>query len=389
MLFVILIGSLMEILQKSGSIDAFVSYMQEKKKIVKSARSALLLSYVIGIVIFIESSITSLVAGAVGRPFCQKYSIAPAKLAFVCDSTSAPISSLLVFNGWGALLLGLISTQVESGLIHGESVSFLIDAVFYNFYAMVVLVITLIAIVFNINLGAMKHASLSHSSYKSSSLQGAALYPMLVPIVFMVGAVFFFLYFTGEGNIFKGSGSSSIFYSVISTLILMFFLYVPSQKMSIKLYIEAFFSGMKKLFFMAVVLLFAFAIGKVTNEMHTGVYLAGFVQNLLSPIYLGGVVFLLASLISFATGTSWGTFSIMIPVAVPMAVALDANVALAIGAVISGGVFGDHCSPISDTTIISSLAAECDVVEHVNTQLPYALLSAGIALIGFFIFSIS
>jgi Na+/H+ antiporter NhaC len=104
---------------------------------------------------------------------------------------------------------------------------------------------------------------------------------------------------------------------------------------------------------------------------------------------LGGVVFLLASLISFATGTSWGTFSIMIPVAVPMAVALDANVALAIGAVISGGVFGDHCSPISDTTIISSLAAECDVVEHVNTQLPYALLSAGIALIGFFIFSIS
>jgi Na+/H+ antiporter NhaC len=389
MLFVILIGSLMEILQKSGSIDAFVSYMQEKKKIVKSARSALLLSYVIGIVIFIESSITSLVAGAVGRPFCQKYSIAPAKLAFVCDSTSAPISSLLVFNGWGALLLGLISTQVESGLIHGESVSFLIDAVFYNFYAMVVLVITLIAIVFNINLGAMKYASLSHSSYKSSSLQGAALYPMLVPIVFMVGAVFFFLYFTGEGNIFKGSGSSSIFYSVISTLILMFFLYVPSQKMSIKLYIEAFFSGMKKLFFMAVVLLFAFAIGKVTNEMHTGVYLAGFVQNLLSPIYLGGVVFLLASLISFATGTSWGTFSIMIPVAVPMAVALDANVALAIGAVISGGVFGDHCSPISDTTIISSLAAECDVVEHVNTQLPYALLSAGIALIGFFIFSIS
>ena len=389
MLFVILIGSLMEILQKSGSIDAFVSYMQEKKKIVKSARSALLLSYVIGIVVFIESSITSLVAGAVGRPFCQKYSIAPAKLAFVCDSTSAPISSLLVFNGWGALLLGLISTQVESGLIHGESVSFLIDAVFYNFYAMVVLVITLIAIVFNINLGAMKYASLSHSSYKSSSLQGAALYPMLVPIVFMVGAVFFFLYFTGEGNIFKGSGSSSIFYSVISTLILMFFLYVPSQKMSIKLYIEAFFSGMKKLFFMAVVLLFAFAIGKVTNEMHTGVYLAGFVQNLLSPIYLGGVVFLLASLISFATGTSWGTFSIMIPVAVPMAVALDANVALAIGAVISGGVFGDHCSPISDTTIISSLAAECDVVEHVNTQLPYALLSAGIALIGFFIFSIS
>jgi len=102
---------------------------------------------------------------------------------------------------------------------------------------------------------------------------------------------------------------------------------------------------------------------------------------------LGAVIFLLSSLIAFSTGTSWGTFSIMIPVAVPMAVAMDANVALAIGAVISGGVFGDHCSPISDTTIISSLATDCEVVEHVKTQLPYALISGVIALCLFIVFS--
>ena len=109
--------------------------------------------------------------------------------------------------------------------------------------------------------------------------------------------------------------------------------------------------------------------------------------TVLSIYLLAGVIFLLSSLMAFATGTSWGTFSIMIPVAVPMAVGMDANVALCIGAVISGGVFGDHCSPISDTTIISSLAADCEVIEHVKTQLPYALVSGFIALVLFIILS--
>ena len=126
--------------------------MQNRVKIVKSQKSSLMLSYFIGVVIFIESSITSLIAGAVGRPFCQKYKIPQAKLAFVCDSTSAPISSLLVFNGWGALLLGLISTQISLGQIEGNAVSILIDAVIYNFYAMSALVVTFVAIYFNINI---------------------------------------------------------------------------------------------------------------------------------------------------------------------------------------------------------------------------------------------
>jgi Na+/H+ antiporter NhaC len=136
-----------------------------------------------------------------------------------------------------------------------------------------------------------------------------------------------------------------------------------------------------------MVLLLAFAIGKVTGELKTGLYLASLANESLSPYLLAAAIFLLSSVISFSTGTSWGTFSIMIPIAVPMAVGLDADVALAIGAVISGGVFGDHCSPISDTTIISSLAADCDVVEHVKTQLPYALISGVIALLGFVLFA--
>ncbi|MEA2099041.1 MAG: Na+/H+ antiporter NhaC family protein [Campylobacterota bacterium] len=132
----------------------------------------------------------------------------------------------------------------------------------------------------------------------------------------------------------------------------------------------------------------AFSIGSVTVELKTGLYLASLASENLSIYLLAGVIFLLSSLISFSTGTSWGTFSIMIPVAVPMAVGMDANIALCIGAVISGGLFGDHCSPISDTTIISSMASDCEVIKHVRTQLPYALISGSIALLLFTLFSL-
>jgi Na+/H+ antiporter NhaC len=174
---------------------------------------------------------------------------------------------------------------------------------------------------------------------------------------------------------------------MLVTLAFMFVYYVGSKNITPKVYTKTTFLGAKKLFPIAMILLFAFAIGKVTTDLGTGLYLASLADENLSIYLLGAVIFLLSSLIAFSTGTSWGTFSIMIPVAVPMAVTMDANVALAIGAVISGGVFGDHCSPISDTTIISSLATDCEVVEHVKTQLPYALISGVIALVLFIAFS--
>jgi Na+/H+ antiporter NhaC len=158
---------------------------------------------------------------------------------------------------------------------------------------------------------------------------------------------------------------------------------VGKKNMTLKTWSKTTVKGAKNLLPIAAILLFAFAIGEVTSELGTGQYLASLASENLSIYLTAAVIFLLSSLISFSTGTSWGTFSIMIPIAVPMAVAMDADVALAIGAVISGGIFGDHCSPISDTTIISSMASECEVIEHVKTQLPYALISGLIALLLF------
>lgn len=384
--FAILVGSIIALIEKSGGIGGFIDYVLHKKSLVKSPRSALLVSYTIGIVIFIESSITALIAGAVGKPLCDKYNVSHAKLAFVCDSTSAPISSLIVLNGWGALLLGLISAQITQGMISGNSINILLDSVLYNFYAMSALVVTFLAIWFNIDIGPMRYTQLPNSTTQNEKIAHKSMYLMLLPIALLISLVFLFLFITGDGNVLKGSGSSAIFYTTLSTLLFTFFYYILTKNMSVKVWGKTSFSGAMKLFPIALVLLFAFSISAVTAELKTGLYLASLANENLNIHLLAGIIFLLSALMAFSTGTSWGTFSIMIPVAVPMAVAVDADVALCIGAVISGGVFGDHCSPISDTTIISSMASDCDVVEHVRTQLPYSLISGFIALI-FFILS--
>lgn len=385
--FAILVGSIMALIEKSGGIEGFVDYMLHKTKIVKSARSALILSYIVGVIIFVESSITALISGAVGKPLCDKYKIPSAKLAFVCDSTSAPISSLIVLNGWGALLLGLIATQISLGIIEADAVSLLIDSILYNFYSMAALVVTFAAIWFNIDLGAMKNAKYIPKETDIVQSNGASMFYMLLPIILMVIFVFVFLYLTGEGNILRGSGSSSIFYTMLCTLIFTLFYFVGTKNMSFMTWGKTAYLGAKKLTPIALILLFAFGIGEITTELKTGHYLASLADENLSIYLLAGMIFLISSVISFSTGTSWGTFSIMIPVAVPMAVAMDANIALCIGAVISGGIFGDHCSPISDTTIISSMAADCEVIEHVKTQMPYALISGVISLVLFVVFS--
>ena len=193
---------------------------------------------------------------------------------------------------------------------------------------------------------------------------------------------------TGGGDLFKGSGSTSIFYTLLLTLGLMWGYYRLKNALTTSEFFDTALSGARTMTPIAMILLFAFAIGGVSSDMEVGKYLASFIGDYLPSAYLAGAIFVLAAIIAFATGTSWGTFSIMLPIAVPLAVGLDAPVALAMGAVISGGVFGDHCSPISDTTIISAMASGCSVQEHTRTQLPYALIAAVFSLVLFISFGI-
>ncbi len=375
--FVILVGSVMSLLEISGALHALIHYVSERQKWIKSPRSALVFTYLIGVLIFIESSITSLIAAGVGRPLCDRYNIPRAKLAFVCDSTSAPICSLIALNGWGALILGLIVAQLGSQ----DGISILLESLLFNFYAIAALVVTFLVIWFDLDTKAMREAVVMQES-KFVDVKAKLSY-LLAPIFVMISSVFVSLYITGEGSILKGSGSSAIFHSILATLTLMFMMY--KRDIGVKKWFFSAYKGAKSMFGIALILLLAFMIGKVTQNLHTGEYLASFAGDILNPYYLGAVIFLISSVMAFATGSSWGTFSIMIPIAIPLGLSMDVHLPLLIGAVISGGVFGDHCSPISDTTIISSVAAGCDHIEHVKTQLPYALISGFIAVVAFLI----
>lgn len=377
----------MALIERSGGVAGLVHELSVKRSLVKTKRGALMPSFIAGIIVFIESSITSLVAGAVGRPFCDRHGISRAKLAFVCDSTSAPVCSLIPLNGWGALLLGLIGGQISAGLIAGESATWLVQSIAFNFYAFLALIVTFIAIWYEIDIGPMRHATVSSPEIECEDAKGD-IGLFLWPIVWMIIGVILLMLITGNGNIFEGSGSTSIFYTLLITLFLMLGYYRLKNALTLSEFWDASLNGARSMTPIAFILLFAFAIGGVSSDMEVGRYLASFIGDYLPSEYLAGAIFVLAAVIAFATGTSWGTFSIMLPIAIPLAVGLDAPVALAIGAAISGGVFGDHCSPISDTTIISAMASGCSVEEHTRTQLPYALIAAIFSFVLFIFFGV-
>lgn len=391
LLFVIMVGSIIRLITASGGIEAFIAYVSKKR--IKSKRDTLLMGYFIGILIFLESSITALVVGTLTKPLAKCYKISHAKLAYLCDSTSSPVCSLFPFNGWGALLLGLIGVQITEGVIEGNKLSLLVYAIPLNFYALVTMLVLFIVIYTGRDFGPMKiaeeHALEDEEVCHANTIENrGSMRAMFYPIAVMLLSVPILLYLSGNGNILEGSGSSAIFYSVFVTLVFSAVYYRFTHVMSLDTYFKEMKSGAGDMVGIGVVLLLAFALGEVTVELGTGPYLASLIEGVLNPSYLAGLIFVIAALISFSTGTSWGTFSIMIPIALPMAAILDAHIPLVIAAVISGGVFGDHCSPISDTTIISSMAADCDHIEHVRTQLPYALFSGTISLVLFMVFGV-
>lgn len=407
LMFALLVGAIIKLISQAGGVSAFVSYLHRKQQRIDSPMGAQFLAYFIGIVIFIESSITVLIAGAVAKPLCDKNGVSREKLAFICDSTSAPVCSLIPFNAWGGLLLGLIVAAVNEGVIVGEGMSLLLASIVYNFYALIILVIVFVSIYFNLDFGPMKEAKavpyvaeklvidekvsldekLSIDENLSGDAEHRSVWIMLLPIMLLIALVPLSLYYTGKGDILKGSGSSSIFYATVGTLLFMYVYYLLKGYMKHKKFFSGFYEGVVDMLPIVLILLLAFAIGAIIKDLGTAVYLTEVFASSNIPLFvLPLLIFLVSALTAFSTGTSWGTFSIMMPIALGLAGTFEMNVALIIGAVVSGGIFGDHVSPISDTTIISSMATGCDHIEHVRTQLPYALIGAFVASILFLVF---
>ncbi|MEQ8952809.1 MAG: Na+/H+ antiporter NhaC family protein, partial [Gammaproteobacteria bacterium] len=395
LVFTLLVGSLIATIEKVGGVRGFI-HLLEHRAWVNSPRRAQWLAYFTGVVVFIESNITLLVAGAISRPLFDRYKIAREKLAYIIDSTSAPVCIMVPLNAWGAVVLGLLaSSNIE------DPVSVFIRAIPLNFYPIAAILFSAFVISRNLNIGPMVKAQqrtdqgqllwTNATPMVDPSILGDAQAAgegdkaryMIVPIVVMVLAMPVSLYVTGEGNMAQGSGSTSVFWAVLAAIATVWVLSFVGGRSRLDELMQVFLKGAGGLLPVATILLFALALGDVANLLGTGIYVAQIARETIPAILLLPLLFLSSSFIAFSIGSSWGTFAIMIPLAMQIAIGLDINPALFLAAVLSGSVFGDHASPISDTTVVASMASATDHIDHVRTQLPYALIAAAIATVAF------
>jgi Na+/H+ antiporter NhaC len=407
-IFSALVGALLIFIQFSRGVEGFINLLNKKLEKYENKKSGYsrvmvqILATFTGLLLFVETSISSLTVGTLYRPVFDKLKIPREKLAYIADSSSAPSSILIPFNAWGAFIMGLLLTQ---GI--DKPFSVMISSIKYNFYPLLAITLVFIVILTKKDWGAMKKAekrtketgllmdegskpmvSDAVTAFPPKEGIQAKAYNMIVPLLVMVFMMPINLIYTGwssvkESSSFldhasqaigQGSGSSSVLYAVITSLLVAMIMYFIQGIMKPKEAVDLTLKGIGELMPLALLMLLAFAIGNACKELETGIYVANATKEWLSPELLPAVVFVISSFIAFSTGTSWGTFAIMMAISIPMANIHGADITLVVAATLGGGIFGDHCSPISDTSIISSMASASDHIDHVRTQLPYALV---------------
>lgn len=371
LLFGLIVGALLELMRDSGGVSAFVQRLTNMG-LTRTPRQAGLLATITGTAVFVESSMSVLSAGVVSQRLFDKFGMSRARLAFIIDATSAPICILIMLNAWGAYVLQLIS---DYGIVNPTSV--VIATIPFNFYPLLVLALVWYTVITTKVHGPMRKAE-EAAAEKALEMTEEDVDPsraryMLAPLATLIAGMLFFMFYTGGGDFTKGSGSTSVLLSVTLATILAIILTVKDKVYTYRKSIDVVYTGMGKLIPVSMVMLLAFAIGTSCKTLGTGPFVAHLIGGFLPAILVAPLLFIAGAIISFTTGTSWGTFAILIPLGLPLGQELGLPTAFVLSAVLGGGVFGDHCSPISDTTILSSLASGCDHLEHVRTQLPYAL----------------
>jgi Na+/H+ antiporter NhaC len=419
-LFTLLIGALIALIQRAGGVEGFVnrvlSWLQKKAGDADrrgQRKRVELLAVLTGVIIFVESNISTLTVGTLYRPVTDGLNIPRSKLAYIADSTCAPICILIPLNAWGAYILGLLAEQSVDA-----PVSMLVGAVALNLYPMFAIAIVLFVIFSGRDIGEMKRAETRARETGAVLREGAVpmiageitmmetapdatprARNMILPLITLVVLMPVFLVYTGwssdgGSNAFfdiadRASGSRSVLYAVFGAILVSMALNKAQGLLGIREMVDIILKGMSGMVPLALLMVFAFALGDICNALGTGEFVAEQAKPFLSPALVPALVFIISAFIAFSTGTSWGTFAIMIAIAVPLAQGLDVNVTLAVAAALGGGVFGDHCSPTSDTSIITSMATGSDHIDHVRTQLPYALIGGALTTVVYLILGVA
>ncbi|AWL12843.1 uncharacterized protein HMF8227_02391 [Saliniradius amylolyticus] len=383
LIFSLMVGALLAYMRHSGGVTALVEKLVNRG-VAKNQRQVGLLSFFTGVVVFIESNLSVLTAGILSRGLYDKFKMSRARLAYVIDSTSAPICILILLNGWGAYVLGLVGNyQTEQ-----TAAAILIGTIPLNFYALITLAVVLFTVITGKTFGPMKE---SEQALNKAANHTEIDYPaskarfMVLPVITLVLGMIGFMLWTGDGNLTDGDGSKSVLYATVLACVVSYIMMVGSRRFKHQEMVKVGFEGMGELLPLVAILLFSLSLGNSLGALGTGDFIAGIVAESLPLFIVPALLFLAGALISFTTGTSWGTFAILIPIGMPMVVNLGLPPSLVLAAILGGGVFGDHCSPISDTTAVSSLASGCDLLEHVKTQLPYALSCGALTLVAYIV----
>ena len=418
-MFTLLIGGVVGVISKNGGT---VGLANQITKLAKTPRSGMLASWFMGVIIFFDDYANSLIIGNMMRPITDKLKISREKLAYIVDSTAAPVASLVIVSTWIGYELGLIGEGLKAIGSTQNAYDVFIQTLPYRFYPIAAVFFVFITSYFQRDFGSMYTAEVKARKYgiknyitetTTNELDKAGIesknakwFNGAIPILIILFGTIIGLFYTGISSL-ENSGVSnygiqqiishsdsykSLLWASLFAGLVAVLLTVSQKIKKLEDTIKAWHSGVQTMLLAVIILVLAWGISSITRELKTADYVISLLSDSLNPHFLPVLVFIVAGVISFATGTSWGTMAIVMPIVIPMAATISSINSLAepttnliivgvISSVLAGSVWGDHCSPIADTTILSSMASECNHIDHVQTQLPYAIVVGIVSMI--------
>ncbi|KHM52291.1 sodium:proton antiporter [Anaerovibrio lipolyticus] len=400
LVFLVILGIIVAAITRSGATRAYGEWAAEN---IKGRRSAMLLTAVLGIVIFIDDYFNCLTVGTVMRPITDKFKISRAKLAYIIDATAAPICILAPVSSWAA--------AVGSSLPEGSEIdgfALFLQTIPFNLYALLTMAFMVFIIasqrdVFSMAAYVKKNQEhfIVPKEYRDSEeeapLGNGRIIDLILPLLVLIAACVYGMLYTGginEGKTIADAfadcdSSKGLVFGSFTAFVFTALLYLPRRVISFKSFCETFVQGFKAMTPANLILCFAWTLSGICSDKYLN--LGGYVGMLVSAntdvvMFLPVIFFVVAIILAFATGTSWGTFGILIPIAVAVIGPNDVNMlSITVAAILSGAVGGDHASPISDTTILASAGAQCSHLDHVSTQIPYVLIVASASFVGYMV----
>ena len=422
---VLVIGGVINLVAKMGGAKAIAEALAKK---AKTAKSAQLITWFLGICVFFDDYANSLIVGPIMRPVADKMKISRERLAFIIDATAAPIAGLAIISTWIGLEVSLISEGFESIVVEASGFGVFLQTIPYRFYNILILAFIVITIITLREFGPMRKAEISARKLKDLTNEEIAvtsshmdelepkegvklsIWNAIVPIGALIISAIVAFYYSGYSSIMAGDdiaikaivtnsplsfkailevfaasdASIALLQSAIFSTVVAIVMAVWKKIFTISEAIEVWIDGMKGLIITGVILILAWSLGSVIKELGAAEYLVEALNGAIPAFLLPSLIFILGAIISFSTGSAYGTMSILMPLAIPLAYKINPEMSFVIvstSAVLTGAIFGDHCSPISDTTILSSMGAGCSHIDHVKTQMWYALFVAAITIL--------